>query len=82
MKVNIFLFEHLSRQDFLDPDFSDTCMWVQDPLTIDPKTRKTHFQQTLAVAGKNGPYGLLKEGPHSVGVWTLRNTCMDWVVFG
>ena len=31
MKINIFLFEHLSCQDFLDPYFSDTCMWVQDP---------------------------------------------------
>ena len=25
-------------------------------ITMDPKTTKTHFQQTLAVAGKNGPY--------------------------
>ena len=31
MKINIFLFEDLKRQDFLDPYFSDTCMWVQDP---------------------------------------------------
>ena len=23
MKINIFLFEHLSRQDFLDPEFSN-----------------------------------------------------------
>ena len=31
MKINIFLFEDLKSQDFLDPYFSDTCMWVQDP---------------------------------------------------
>ena len=28
----------------------------EGPKTMDPKTPKTHFQQTLAVAGKNGPY--------------------------
>ena len=31
LKINIFLFEDLKSQDFLDPYFSDTCMWVQDP---------------------------------------------------
>ena len=31
MIFDIFLFEDLTHQDFLDPDFSDTCMWVQDP---------------------------------------------------
>ena len=30
-KINIFLFEDLKSQDFLDPYFSDPCMWVQDP---------------------------------------------------
>ena len=29
--MNIFLFENLKRQDFLNPNFSDTCIWVQDP---------------------------------------------------
>ena len=28
----------------------------EGPITMDPKTPKTHFQQTLAVAGKNRPY--------------------------
>ena len=31
MIFGIFLFEDLTHQDFLDSDFSDTCMWVQDP---------------------------------------------------
>ena len=31
MIFDIFLFEDLTHQDFLDSDFSDTCMWVQDP---------------------------------------------------
>ena len=31
MKMNIFIFEVLKSQDFLDPDFSDTRIWVQDP---------------------------------------------------
>ena len=83
MKINIFLFEHLKSQDFLDPDFSDphTCVrkiWIQKILALqmlkykyiyfhkDPNSGRTHnngsknpentFQQTLAVAGKNGPY--------------------------
>ena len=30
----------------------------EGPKTMDPKTPKTHFQQTLAVAGKNGPYDI------------------------
>ena len=34
MKINIFLFEHLSSQDFLDPYFSDTRMWVQGPFKV------------------------------------------------
>ena len=32
MKMNIFLFEDLKSQDFLDPDFSDTHIWVQTSL--------------------------------------------------
>ena len=29
MKMNIFIFEVLKNQDFLDPDFSDTRIWVR-----------------------------------------------------
>ena len=31
MKINMFLFEGLKSEDFLDPDFSDTCMWDVGP---------------------------------------------------
>ena len=29
---------------------------LKGPKTMDPKIPKTHFQQDIAVAGKNGPY--------------------------
>ena len=44
MKINMFLFEGLKIEDFLDPDFSDTCMWVQDPHENEWNYGYPHFE--------------------------------------
>ena len=44
MKINIFIFEVLKSQDFLDPDFSDTCIGSRTHMKMsgimDPSTLK------------------------------------------
>ena len=47
MKINIFIFEVLKSQDFLDPDFSDTRIWVQDPHKNEWNYGYPHFEGSL-----------------------------------
>ena len=46
-----FLFEEFRRQDFLDPEYSDKCIWVQYP-SIDPKHQTDIFNKILLWLGR------------------------------
>ena len=74
MKINIFLFGVLKSQDFLDPDFSDTCMWVQDPHENKWNYGYPHFDGSWTHIHVSEKYGSKKS-------WRLKSSNRNILIF-
>ena len=74
MKINISLFEGLKSQDFMDPDFSDTCMWVQDPHKHKWNYGYPHFEGSWTHIYMSEKYGSKKS-------WLLKPSNRNIFIF-
>ena len=84
MKMNIFIFEVLKSQDFLDPDFSDTRIWVQDPHKNEWNYGYPHFEGSLThiylskIPPRNYGYPLF-EGNNRPYITGTKYIIMTWL---